>query len=150
MTQAARRRVPESQDQQSIRTSGRALLVLAACVAVVVTLVVVWANPSPGGADRAAVIVTVGAQERCTVQPDTLTEGVRHVTIRGDSRGSDVQILAESGELVYRSDPTRATPRGQDDQPRQAMARFTAGRYTVQCRTSNSFVSSVLLVVSDN
>ena len=123
---------------------------LVLCTALLVTIAAL-AVVQRGGQKQPEVandltVVAAPTRGECAVQPGTLQEGVRHVTVRAESNGT-VRIYAESGELVCSSTSGRTTSSRQ--QPRQAMARFAAGRYTVDCRTGHARLTSPLAVMSD-
>ena len=112
----------------------------------VATLQQLGPEPSEGG--DGLTVVAAPTRGRCLAQPGTLEEGVRHVNVRVESSTATVRIFTESGELTYSSTP--ASTASSRVEPRQVMARFTVGRYKVECRIGDTRLTSPLAVVGDD
>lgn len=115
--------------------------------AAVLTLMVLYLRPSERNEEDGVRVHLSPSRSRCIVTPASIQEGLRHVA-SDVSPDMQVQILAESGHLLYGSSPGRASSSG-GARPRQRMARFEPGRYTVECHVGTTKMETLLTVVPD-
>ena len=116
---------------------GLTIMVLLACV----VGVIVTATRHEPSRDRASprVFVHFTGPDVCTVQPDVIEAGLRHVVITGATEGSAVSIM-QNGDLLFKRVATT------DSSPGQEMARLGQGPADVYCLSAGKSHQEVLQV----